>query len=148
MLAVEGKETAVEPPTFPFEHADRHINACLSQLLHASSLHFRIGIDTAHHHTTHLFADNQIGTRWRFSMMRTRFQTHIERGGRQQMVIIRLHRRKGIHLGVCLTATDMVTLADDAPISNDDRPHHRIRAGTIPSANGKLQATPHVLFIH
>ena len=52
--------------------------------------------------------------------MGTRLQADIKSGARQQRRV--LHRTDGIHFGVSLPATHVVTLADDFAVTHDDRP--------------------------
>ena len=65
------------------------------------------------------------------------------------MLILRLYRCKGIHLGMALATTHMIAFAyDSALAAHDDGAHHRIRLRILSAVLGQLQAAAHEHFIN
>ncbi len=81
--------------------------------------------------------------------MRTGFETHIDGGFLQQMLILGLHRSKGIDLSMPLATAHMIALADDSAIrTHDDGSHHRIGLRILPTVLRQLQAAAHKHFVY
>ena len=79
--------------------------------------------------------------------MGTRLETHIYRSLAQQRFVNGLDRCKGIHFGMSLTTTHMISLTDDTATMHYHRPHHRIGTGVVLSAGRKLQTSAHIFFV-
>ena len=128
MLTVIGEETAVQPPAFLLQHSDGHLNARLAQHLNTPTLHFGKGVNATYDDTLDTFLDNQFGTGRCLAIMGTRFQRHVDGCFRKQSLILRTYTGKGIHLGMSLTATDMIAFTNyfRGERNYDDGANHRI----------------------
>ena len=73
VLAVEGEEATVQFAALLFEHANLHLDTCLPQFADAAALHLGKLVDAAHDDAAHTFLNNQVGTRGRLAVVRTRF---------------------------------------------------------------------------
>ena len=58
------------------------------------------------------------------------------------------HRIYGIHLGMRLTVTPMISLSYNSPTMYDDRTHHRIGRHVSSTQRSQLQTTSHENGIH
>ena len=73
MLLVERDKTAVQSQTFLLHDAHDDLDSGLSHALNATSLHLCKGVNTATDASLDALTDNQICTRWRLSIVGTRF---------------------------------------------------------------------------
>ena len=145
---MEGEEAAVQFAALVFEHAYFHFDASLLQLTDASTLHLSKLVDTAHHHASHTFLDNKVGTGGRLAVVRAGFQAHIDGSLRQQGLILRLHGSKGVHLGMSLATAHMIALADNPSVGTHNHcPHHRVRLRILLSVPGQLNTASHIFLV-
>ena len=139
----------VEFEAFRLQNAYCYLDSCLANLLDSTPLNLSKRIYAAADTSLHAFPDDQVGTRRRLAIMGTRFETHVDGGFLQQMLIFRLHRRKGINFSVPLTTSYMIALADDSALfAHDDGAHHRIRLRILPTVLSQLQAAAHEHFVY
>ena len=149
LMGIEGDETLVLFEAFRLQNAYRYLDSCLSNLLDSPTLHLGKGIHAAADTSPYTFPDDQVGTRRRLAIMRTWFETHVDGGFLQQMLIFGLHRSKGIDLSVPLATSYMIALADDSALfAHDDSAHHRIRLRILPTVLRQLQAAAHEHFVN
>jgi hypothetical protein len=79
-------------------------------------------------------------------MMGTRLKVYVDRSLFKQRNI--LDRRDGIHLGMGLTVSLMIALANDLVIVHDHRTNQWVRGHLTASEFSQLKTATHVLFIH
>lgn len=147
IFLVKREKTTVQPPTFRLENAHRHVDAGVAQSFDAASLHLGERVDAAHDDAPDAFSDNQIAARRRFSVVRTGFERHVERGLRKQMLVVGFYGGKGVHLGVTLATAHVVALANHPAVGHNHATHHRVRARQIPTALRQLNAASHEFFV-
>ena len=148
-MGIESDETLVEFEAFRLQNAYCYLDSCLANLLDSTPLNLGKRIYAATDTPLHAFPDDQVGTRRRLAIMRTRFETHVDGGILQQMLIFGLHRSKGIDLCMPLATSYMIALADDSSFcAHDDGAHHRIRLRILPTILSQLQAAAHEHFVN
>jgi hypothetical protein len=86
-FAMECEETAIQGLAFFLEYTHFDLDASLSKLADASTLNFCEFIDATYHHATYTFLNNQVSTRRRFAIMRTRLERNVD-GGVFQMGLV------------------------------------------------------------
>ena len=143
-----GEEEPVQILAFLLQHTHRHSDACLTDALQAPTLHFRKGIHATHDTPSDTLADNQITTRGCLAKVSAGLQRHIDRGVFEKRLILRPHRSEGVHLCMCLPTTDMIALTDNPVVTDNDRPHHRVRLCRIPAVSRQLQTAAHISLIY
>ena len=149
LMGIESDETLVEFEAFRLQDAYCYLDSCLANLLDSTPLNLSKRIYAAADTSLHAFPDDQVGTRRRLAIMGTRFETHVDGGFLQQMLIFGLHRRKGINFSMPLATSYMIALADDSSFcTHDDRTHHRIRLRILPTILSQLQAAAHEHFVN
>ena len=78
MLLVQTEESFIQLPTGFYFYTYCHIYACIAQLLYTSSCHQRVGVQATYHHASHTFADNQVSTGGRLTIMRAGLKRYIQ----------------------------------------------------------------------
>ena len=148
-MGIEGDEALVQFEAFRLQNTHRYLDACLTNLPDPTTLHLGERIHAATDTSLHDFPDDQVGTRRRLAIMRTGFETHVDGGILQKMLIFGLHRSKGIDLCMPLATSYMIALADDSSFcTHDDGAHHRIRLRILPTILSQLQAAAHEHFVN
>ena len=144
-----GEEATVQLLALSLQNTDGDINTRITQTADAPTLHLGKLIDAADNDTAHALPDNQVGTGRRLTVVGTRLQRDVHRSPVQQCFIIGTYRGKGVHLGMTLATTHMVTLADN-PICgrvNNHSPYHRIRLRILSAAACQLQTAAHIFLV-
>lgn len=147
-MRVISDEPFVQLQAFLFQYTYRHVNAGLTEPLHATPLYLGKRVDAAADYTAHAFADNQVGTGRCLAVMGTRLEADIHRCFVQQSLVLFPHRCKSVHFCVSFAAADMIAFTDNpAILAHNDRPHHRVRLGQLLSVACQLQAAAHIDFV-
>ena len=140
-----GDEAAVEHAAFLFEHANGHFYAGVAQPRYAPPAYCGKGVGTSHHHALYVLAHEHVGTRRRLAVVGAWLKTHVNRGARQQALV--LYRSNGVHFGMGPAAVHVVALAYYTAVAHNYRAHHRIGRRPEPAVGSQLQAAAHVFFI-
>ena len=91
MLGMIGEETTIQPHALLFQNTHSHLDACLTNLSDAPTLHYSKGVDATHNNLFYPLTNNEISTRWRLTIMGTRLQRHVDGGIFQQRFILRTY---------------------------------------------------------
>jgi hypothetical protein len=86
-FAMECEETTIQGLAFFLEYTHLYLDASLAKLADASTLNFCEFIDATYYYAMHTFLNNQVSTRRRFAIMRTRLERNVD-GGVFQMGLI------------------------------------------------------------
>ena len=78
MLFNRGQEPTLHPPARFLQHTFCYVYAGIFQTLYSTAGDQREWIALAHHHMLHTTCDQQVRTGWCATVMRTRFQVHVE----------------------------------------------------------------------
>ena len=144
-LLVERDEAAVQLAARLLKHAHGDADARLAQLLYARPAHLGKRVLAPYDHSTHTFLYYKVGAGRRLAVVGARLKAHVERRLRQQRLVSRAHRGKGVNLGVGLAVLRVVSLAYyPASRGHYDRAHHGVGSRPVDAAGGQLQAAAHV----
>jgi release factor glutamine methyltransferase len=167
---MKGEEATVQLAALLLKHTNGDIDAGIAKLTDATPTNLGKLIKAAHNDTTDTAADDKVGTGGRLAIVGAGFETDIEGRFREQVLVFGTDRGKGIDLGMPLTATNVVALANDSACrglavgnngwavgnngwavddsgSNDNGSDHRIGLGVLTPANGQLEAAAHKFLV-
>ena len=152
MKPVKSEETAIQPLAFLLQYTDGHLDTRLTDALNTTPLHLGKRVDTANDNPTDTFTDDQVATGRRLTVVGARLQADVDSGLTKSRLVVLADRRKSIDLGMSLTTTHMIALADDTPIvvslrHHNHRPHHRVRTGIAAAVLRQLNTAAHVFFV-
>ena len=80
LMGIEGDEALVQFEAFRLQNTHRYLDACLTNLPDPTTLHLGERIHAATDTSPYTFSYDKVGTRRRLAIMRTGFETHIDRG--------------------------------------------------------------------
>ena len=111
------------------------LDTCATDSVEAASIHQRVRIAGADHDARHSRRHDRVGAGWRPTVMRARFERHVE--GRAARRVARLLERD--RLGVPDSVVGVPALPHDLALSHDDRADERIVASLAASLLGQLE---------
>lgn len=79
-MGIEGDEALVQFEAFRLQNTHRYLDACLTNLPDSPTLNLGKRIYAAADTSPYTFSYDKVGTRRRLAIMRTGFETHIDRG--------------------------------------------------------------------
>jgi hypothetical protein len=144
---MKGKETAVQLPAGPFQHAYGNLYACFPQLFNAFAAYFSKGISTAYYHVGNAFFHDPVGTGRRFTVMGAGLQRYVHGGLRHQVFVGFRYTFNTIYLCMGMPVLPVIALADNAALVHQHSAHHGI-GRYLPGAHpGQLKAALHKKFV-
>ena len=105
-------------------------------------------VDATHDASFHAFSYYQFGAWWCLSVVCAWLKAYVYGSLVQQMLVFRLHRCKGVHLGVAFAAAHVVAFANDAVATHNHCSYHGVGTCVVQAVFCQLQASRHVLLVY
>lgn len=142
------KEPAVEVAALFGEDIGDDLDAGILEHFDATTGDTGIRVDRAYHYPTGMMTAEEFGAGGSFAIVRARLESDIESGEGQQVHIGIRHRSYGIDLGMRLSESAMISLADHSAIrGNNQCPHHRVGGDMAGARHSEAKGPTHILFI-
>ncbi len=145
LLFKKGKETFIQFPSFRFQDTCNHLGARHAEFLDSIPCYERIWIKVSDNNFSHSMPDQHVRARWRFTMMWTWLQAHINSGIFQSFFIVKMLH--SIHFRMRFAISFMPSLSDDLVLVNDYTANHRIRTDMSLPSRCQLKRTFHKMLI-